>query len=118
MTASSVTGTGKGDSNKLTVNGLSALENGPVIYIVGTDESESGFLPLSPPSPGNIVTFPEALPGSSDNYCVFLTSQNGGYTYTVELLETNGNFSGFSYVSESICTVMYMVARKGVRPKV
>lgn len=118
MAASSVTGTGKGDSNKLTTTGLALLENGPVICIVGTSESENGLLPLSPPSPGNSVIFPEPLPGDSDNYCVFLTSQNGGGAYTAELLEEGGNFTGFSYVVESLCTVMYMVVRKGVRPKV
>lgn len=117
MGAQSVTGTGAGASNKLTTKELSALANGPAVQIAGVVESTDSIL-SSPPTPGvNSVTFPRALTGGSENYIVLLTTLNGGLSYVTDMDEdANGNFSGFSFSTESECTLMYMVVKIGQRP--
>lgn len=120
MPATSVTGRGLGSSKKYTVKDLAILANGPAIHIAGSVESGSNDSspPSSPPGPDYIatVTFPSPLEGSSDNYVISLTTQNGGYAYVIEMLESNGNFSGFSLATEAEGTVMYLVVSKGSRP--
>ena len=118
MGASSVTGVGQGNSNKVTTKELSILANGTVICIAGYAESDGGSN-MSPPSYGNSVTFPNPLEGGTDNYVVMLTTQNGGYSYVNEMNEdSDGNFTDFSFITESDCTLMYLVARVGIRPVV
>jgi len=118
MTAHSVTGKGPGSSNKPTSKELAMLANGPAILIAGTAEINGGI--TSPPSSSNnTIVFPKALPGGSENYVVILTTLNGGYVYISDLDEdADGNFSGFSAIAESECTLMYMVSKVGVRPTV
>lgn len=115
MTASSVTGRGTGDSNKYTSKNLAILANGPAIYVAGKVESED--LPVSPPSIGNEVVFPNPLAGGPDHYIVMLTTQNSGYAYVDEMNENDdGDFTGFTFVTEAEGTLMYLVVKVGVRP--
>lgn len=117
MGASSVTGVGIGDSNKFTTKELSILANAPAIVAAGHVESTAVM--SSPPSNGNTVEFPNPLQGSASNYVVMLTSQNGGIAYVNELNENDdGNFTGFSFVTEADCNLMYLVANAGNRPVV
>lgn len=116
MGASSVTGTGLGTSGKFTTTELAILANGPNILITGVVESEDNN--SSPPSSGNNIVFPEPLEGGAENYVVLLTTQNGGYAYISENDEDDdGNFTGFSFMTESECTLMYLVAKIGVKSK-
>lgn len=83
-----------------------------LIQLTGT--VEAGLLPTSPPQPGwNSVTFPKPLTGGSENYVVMITTMNGGSAYVSDTYEVNGNFSGFSFIAETDCTLMYMVAKVG-----
>jgi hypothetical protein len=117
MGASSVTGTGIGSSNKATVKDLAILANGPTIHFAGIVASED--IATSPPSTGNTVTFPYVLEGNADNYVIMLTTQNGGYAYVSNLHEDeDDNFSGFSFVTEVECDLMYAVINCGLRPAV
>lgn len=117
MGASSVTGTGVGASNKLTTTELATLANGPSIYLTGYVESED--ISLSPPSTGNTIVFPKALEGSADEFVVMLTTLNGGYAYVTDTDEDDdGNFSGFSFATEAECSLMYLIAKVGIRPTV
>lgn len=117
MAASSVTGTGVGSSNKVTTLELSKLANAPTIYIAGYVVSED--LPVSPPSIGNTVVFPNPLMGGTEDYIVMLTTQNSGYAYVNDMNENDdGNFIGFSFVTESEGTLMYTVIKTGLRPNV
>lgn len=116
MAAQSVTGSGLGSSGKLTSKELATLAMGPSIQIAGTIQTEDG-VGSSPPSPEvNSVTFPKALNGGSENYAVILTTLNGGVSYVTNLDEDDdGNFSGFSFATESDCTLMYIVVKVGQR---
>jgi hypothetical protein len=116
MAASSVTGTGPGASNKVTTKQLAVLANGPTILIAGTVEAAE--VVSSPPTNGGTITFPEVLAGSSDDYVVLLTTQNGGSAYVSAMHEVSGNFSGFTYVTEEECTAMYMVTKCGYKAKI
>ena len=114
MTASSVTGVGHGASDKISTPELAIIANGPAVYVAGYVESESSM--TSPPSSGNEVVFPIALPGAASHYVVMLTTQNSGTVYVNNLNEDdNGNFSGFTFISESDGTVMYLVSKVGFR---
>lgn len=115
MAASSVSGTGPGDSNKPNTSDLASFVNGPLIVATGYAESAEA---ASPPSSTNAVTFPVPLPGGVENYVIMLTTQNGGYVYVSDTDEDEeGNFTGFSFLTEEDCSVMYMVAKVGfVRP--
>lgn len=115
MGASSITGVGQGASNKLTTKELSILAKAPTIVVAGHAESDGGN--MSPPSYGNSVTFPNPLEGGTENYVVMLTTQNGGYAYVNEMNEdSDGNFTDFSFITESDCTLMYIVSKTGIRP--
>jgi hypothetical protein len=117
MGASSVTGTGVGASNKLTSKEMASLANGPSILIAGAIEATETI--TSPPTSGNYVVFPEALPGGAENYIVILTTQNAGNAYVTDMNEDgSGNFSGFDFFVEADGTVMYLVVKIGVKPKV
>lgn len=119
MGATTTTGTGKGNSRKLTVKELSMLANGPTILVAGRSESEGGGAISSPPIPSSRVIFPNPLPGSPDNYVVIMTSINAGNAYVADMTEDiNGDFSGFYYVSDTEGTVMYIVTKVGQKPSV
>lgn len=114
MGATSATGKGTGVSDKVTTVQLAIQANGPQLLIVSTWESED--LPVSPAAVGGTVTFPFPYMGDPDNYCVSVTSLNGGYSYVSALNDDgDGNFIGFDFITESECTIMYMVATKGIR---
>lgn len=113
MGASSVTGTGMGSCGKPTTVELAAWANAPAIMIAGrTDTTE---IVSSPPTQGAVITLPTPLPGGADSYAVILTSLNGGSTYVADMTEEDGNFTSFTFVSESEGTVMYIVVKIGVR---
>ena len=117
MAASSVTGTGPGASNKLTTTELASLANGPTICLTGYVESED--IATSPATIGNTIVFPQVLPGSSDDYVVLLTTLNGGYAYVTDMDENDdGDFIGFSFGTEAECSMMYLVAKAGIKPSV
>lgn len=117
MTATSVTGRGRGASNKYTTKELSAIANGPAIFVAGTIESVERE--TSPPSFGNEVVFPSSLPGGPDSYVVMLTSISGGYAYVISMNDDEeNNFTGFEFDSESECDMMYLVVKKGYRPSI
>jgi hypothetical protein len=118
MGASSVTGvSGAGMSGKATTNELSKLANGPAIMFSGYVESED--IVVSPPAIGNTIVFPQPLQGSSDNYVVLLTTLNGGYAYVTDMDENDdGDFIGFSFATEAECSMMYLVAKVGIKPTV
>lgn len=130
MGASSVTGvSGTGTSGKLTTNELSQLANGPSILIAGIASTGTGGDPeSSPPSdPTGTVTFPRPLPGNGNGdpgscYCVILTTLNGGYAYVTDMDdqdldgdEVDDHFTGFSFIAEEECDVMYIVTKIGIR---
>lgn len=114
MGASSVTGVGLGQANKPTLRDLSVLANGPQIVITGI--AASADLETSPPSNGGTVVFPAPLSNPSTDYVVMLTTVNGGDAYVTDLDEEDGLFSGFDFVTESECDVMYCVMNIGIRP--
>ena len=117
MSATSVTGVGPGASNKPTTNELSALANGPSIIFTGIVASEDTV--SSPPIATNTVSFPYALEGGADNYVVMLTTINGGAVYVSDRDEDDDdNFTGFSFVTEAECDVMYLVSKVGIKPNV
>lgn len=116
MSASSVTGTGPGASDKVTTKELATAYNGPTILIAGIAEGTGSLTPTSPPADISSVTFPNPLPGSADKYCVILTTVNGGLAYIAELFEDDDeNFSGFSFLTEAECDTMYIVVKRGVK---
>ncbi len=110
MAASSVTGRGNGASKKPTAKELSS---GPILLITGIVHAEE--MPVSPGSiGGGEVVFNTPLPGKANGYIVTITSLNGGYSYVTALNEnSNGDFTGFEFITESECEVMYMVASIG-----
>lgn len=119
MGSTSVTGVGgPGMCGKATTAELSAWANGPQILLSGIAVSEESLI-TSPPISGGEVTFPAPLDESSENYCVILTTLNGGYAYVSELEDTDDDqFSGFSFVTETECDCMYIVVNTGIRPTV
>jgi hypothetical protein len=115
MTAATTTGRGHGSSNKFTTKELAKIANGPVIMVAGYAESQGGV--ASPPSSSDVVVFPTPLEGGSENYVVLLTTQNGGYAYVNNLNENaDGDFIGFSFLTETDCSLMYLVAKVGHKP--
>lgn len=116
MSATSVSGRGAGDSGKLTTTGLAILANGPAIFYSGLAAAET--TPTSPPSFAGSVTFARPLPGAVDDYVVLLTTINGGAAYVSHLSESADNFTGFTFVAETECDVMYLVVSSGIRPAV
>lgn len=119
MGASTVTGKGIGSSNKPTVKDLAIAANGPVIHLSGIIASAGMTLspPSSPPSTLSTLTFPYPLTGSSADYVVMLTTLNGGYAYVSDLDENDdGDFTGFSFVTEAECDLMYMIVSCGIKP--
>lgn len=122
MGATSVSGKGNGNSNKLTLKELSLLSNGPYVIFCGTSTpTEGGSSPPSSPPMAVIgeVVFPYVLQGGADDYSVFITTKNSGYGYTISLNEdSDGNFTGFDYRVSSGGDIMYMVVKNGIRPKV
>lgn len=120
MGASSVTGSGQGNSGKATLNDLSILANGPSILIAGSVELAEDEILTSPPT-GAIatVTFPKAFPGNPSLYGVFITGLNAG---TVQIAtrttDDDGNFSGFTLTADYEGDVMYMVTKLGVRASI
>lgn len=119
MSASTVSGKGIGSSSKLTTTELAILANGPSILIAGSVEvnGTSGSPPASPPSSGGTVRFSSPLDGTADNYVVILTAQNSTNTFVASMNESNGNFIGFSIITDYDCEVMYIVTKKGIRAK-
>lgn len=114
MAASSVTGAGSGASNKLTTLELASLANGPSIIVSGYLESED--MAVSPPASGNTILLPRPLQGSSDNYVVLLTTINGGYAYITDMDENDdGDFIGFSFLTEAECSIMYLITKVGMK---
>ena len=119
MAASSVTGTGIGSSNKPTVKDLAIAANGPTIHFSGIITSAGMTLspPSSPPSTLSRLTFPYPLTGGASDYVVMLTTLNGGYAYVSDLDENDdGDFTGFSFVTEAECDLMYLVVSCGIKP--
>jgi hypothetical protein len=121
MGASSVTGRGKGSAKRNTSRESSLLNNGPIVIMAGSIDTDTNtILPSSPPDNAltATVTFPYALKGRATNYVVMLTTQNGGKAQVTNMIENDNNdFSGFSVSVESGCDLMYMVVRSGVRPR-
>lgn len=115
MGASSVTGTGTGASEKVTTTELAILANAPSIIFTGIVESSNSDN-SSPPTNSATVVFPYVLPYASSNYVVILTSLNGGYSYVSSKDETGGKFSGFSCITQSEGSAMYLVAAVGSKP--
>lgn len=115
MGATSATGvSGFGDSGKATTNKLSIWANGPQILASGIVETDS-VGPTSPPSSLAEVSLPIPLPGTEDDYCIMLTTKNGGVAYVVSVTESGGNVTGFSLYSEMDCDVMWIVVPVGFR---
>lgn len=119
MAATTSQGTGHGASNKETTQELSILANGPQIIFAGRVE---GITPNTSPASEtgvNTITFPYVLAGGSDKYVVLLTTVNGGNVYVSDVDEDgDGNFSGFSFIAEAECTVMYLVTKVGTKPNI
>ena len=123
MGATTATGTeaGPGASNKPTTTELAIQANGPKIVFTGIVDSSGGgeSPPSSPPAATNTVSFPYSLIGGMDKYVILLTSVNGGDAYVSDRDEDeDGNFIGFSFVSEVEGLVMYLVAEVGVKPNI
>ncbi len=116
MTATSVTGVGQGESNKPTTKELAAFAEGPSIIFTGITDATDNM--SSPPTAENTVVFPYVLAGGADAYVVMLTSINAGATYISNKAESDGNFTGFTFVAEAEGSVMYLVAKVGSRPNI
>lgn len=114
MAATSVTGVGQGDSGKYTIKDLAILANAPNIIFSGMVEASEI---MSPPSSSNTVVFPYALPGGADNYVIMLTTINAGLAYVSDRDEIEGNFTGFSFITETDGTLMYLVVKVGSKPE-
>ena len=120
MGATSVTGTGDGSVKIFTTKELAdsdaLLSSYPKVIFSGRVESTS--VPTSPPTEnGNSVVFPHVLVGDSTHYSIMLTTISGGYAYVVDTDEVEddedvlGSFSGFSFLTETDCTLMYIVVQ-------
>lgn len=117
MGATTSQGVGHGDSNRTTTKELAILANSPAIIFTGIAEAVDNL--SSPPSITNTVVFPYALSGGAENYVVLLTTINGGSVYVSDTDEDgDGNFTGFSFISEAECSVMYLVSKVGFRPNI
>lgn len=120
MAASSVTGKGIGSSNKPTVKDLAIAANGPTIHFSGIIISAGMTLSSpssSPPSTLSRLTFPYPLSGSPSDYVIMLTTLNGGYAYVSDQDENDdGDFTGFSFVTEAECDLMYIIVSCGIKP--
>lgn len=115
MGATSVSGTsGAGECGKFTTTELAIIANGPHIVLTGyVDAVETS---MSPPEIGNTVNFHYPLAGGSASYVVLLTTISGGFSYVVDMEEDgDGNFTGFDFIAEAASSVMYMVAKVGIR---
>lgn len=113
----SVTGTGAGSAEKVTSKELATLANAPSILIAGRVTVEDGGAPLSPPSPGVIITLDPPLPGSHTNYVVIATGLNSGAIYVSNMTNNaDGDFYRFYIVTEEEGAVMYFVTKAGIRP--
>lgn len=129
MGASSSTGvSGTGVSGKATTNDLSRWALGPQILIAGI--ASTGIVsddpPSSPPAPGELgqVVFPTPLPGLGEEHCVVVTTLNGGSVYVIDMDDQDldgddedDHFTGFTFLAESSCDVMYIVTKVGKRPQ-
>jgi len=116
MGASSVTGTGQGTA-KPTTNSeeIKTISHAPTAIFAGIAVATEGI--TSPPTTGNSVTFPYPLAGGQDNYVVLLTSVNAGAVYIADRDEDgDGNFTGFSFVSEADGSVMYLIFKIATKP--
>lgn len=108
MTAQSVTGRGPGSSEK-------AVRNfGPMIMLSG--RKEIGLLDNG--LTAGTVTFDAALPGGAHAYNVFLAPIGAANAYVVEILEQDGQTTGFNFVGEALpgesaFSVMYFVVKNG-----
>lgn len=117
MGAYSVTGVGKGAAEKRTTTELAVLANAPAILLTGRDDAVE--LPVSPSGYGNTVIFPKPLPGLAADYVVMLTAVSANTASILQFHESGGNFIGFTYLlGEFEGSVMYMIAKIGVRPDV
>lgn len=115
MSASSVSGTGPGPSNKANFTDLANAANGPQIIFTGYAEATESV--SSPPGLTNTVKFPYPLPGGSSKYVVMLTSQNAGTVYVADMIEDEDeNFTGFGFTPETEGQVMYLVSKVGIKP--
>ena len=102
-------------ANELSKYNLESIAKAPSIIFTGYAEAEAIY--TSPPSNSSVVSFPYALTGGVDSYVILLTTINAGYAYVVErLTDRNGNFSGFSCITQYEGTVMYLVSKIGTRP--
>lgn len=124
MGASSVTGVGQGAADKPTAGQLAALANGPTILITGITESVEEIA-SSPPAVGGTVIFPTPLPGLGEEHVVVLTTLNGGWSYVTDMDDhdldgddADDHFTGFSFLTEFECDVMYIVSKIGIKPTI
>lgn len=118
MGASSVTGVGQGDCEKLTTKELAILANGPAILVAGRTELTEDFL-VNPPSPTATIQLETPLTGSYSNYVVQLTGMNTSSVYIASMTNnSDGNFSQFRVIGEDEGTCMYMITKIGIRPDV
>lgn len=114
MGATSATGIGLGSAEKITATKLETFANGPSIIFAGMMQTLDSI--SSPPSNTNRVTFPYPLPGGVDKYVVMLTGINTSSVYVaVRYEDDDGNFTGFSAVSDTDGDAMYMVVKAGFR---
>lgn len=120
MPASSTTGTGQGFTAALTNKELTNIRNqNPQIVLCGYASGLGGYAPSSPPSELGSLYFPSSLVGDSTHYIVMLTTVGGGVSYVAEMYEEEdgdsstgvGSFSGFSFITEYECDVMYMIVK-------
>ncbi len=114
----SVTGTGPGDSGKVTTKELSTLANGPSILVSGQVELAEEFM-VNPPTPTATVTLPTPLPGGHANYVVLLTGVNTGTVYVATVTNNDdGDFSEFRILGDEEGTCNYLILKIGSKPKV
>jgi len=113
MSASSVTGVGAGEAGKHTTRELSILSNAPSIYLVGAVASTE----IAPGVYGGTVLLPTPLPGVAEDYVVILTTLRAGWAQIQALDGTPTEFTSFDFRTDNESDeVMYIVAKRGVRP--
>ncbi len=84
--------------------------------IAGTILDVTGGL-SSPPSDTGTVYFATPLEGLANNYVVMLTGVNTANTFVAGYIEEDGNFIGFTVVTDDGGDVHYIVTKKGIRAK-
>lgn len=116
MSASSVTGIGHGDSEKLTTKELSILNNnGPQILYSGILSGTFSF-GIVPPTVLMQYLFPTPLPGGRRSYVVVTSGQNGNVKVLNKYEDMDDNFTGFLLSADSEGEAQFIVAKVGIRP--